>query len=90
MLAANHWNDHGFPVEELDKRMKELKGFATHRKNNNIKQPNTPKLPGTKPPTKEYTWRDLGLQLYYVDEDVLVRHQWEERPLVLRRLDAPV
>jgi hypothetical protein len=24
----------------------------------------------------------------YVAEDGLVRHQWEERPLVLRRLDA--
>jgi hypothetical protein len=27
------------------------------------KQPRTPELPGTKPPTKEYTWRDLWLQL---------------------------
>ena len=26
----------------------------------------------------------------YVAEDGLVGHQWEERPLVLRRLDAPV
>jgi hypothetical protein len=26
----------------------------------------------------------------YVEEDGLVRHQWEERPLVLGRLDAPV
>jgi hypothetical protein len=30
------------------------------RKNNNTKQP---ELPGTKPPTKEYTWRDPWLQL---------------------------
>jgi hypothetical protein len=26
----------------------------------------------------------------YVTEDGLVEHQWEERPLVLRKLDAPV
>ena len=26
----------------------------------------------------------------YVAEDGLVGHQWEERPLVLRRLDVPV
>jgi hypothetical protein len=26
----------------------------------------------------------------YVAEDVLVGYQWEERPLVLRRLYAPV
>jgi hypothetical protein len=28
------------------------------KKNNNINQPDPPELPGTKPPTKEYTWRD--------------------------------
>ena len=53
------------PIEELEKGLKELKGFATHRKNNNINQPDTyPDLPGTKPPTKEYTWRDPWLQLH--------------------------
>jgi hypothetical protein len=26
----------------------------------------------------------------YVAEDGLIRYQWEERPLVLRRLDVPV
>jgi hypothetical protein len=40
----------GSPTEELEKGLKELKGFATHRKNNNINQP---ELPGSKPPTKE-------------------------------------
>jgi hypothetical protein len=34
MLAANHWTEHWSPVEELEKGLKELKGFATHRKNN--------------------------------------------------------
>jgi hypothetical protein len=35
-----------------------------HRKNNNINQPDPPELPETKPPTKEYTWRDPWLQLH--------------------------
>jgi hypothetical protein len=54
MLAANHWTEHRVPIEELEKKKKnkELKGFATHRKNNNINQP---ELPGSKPPTKKYT-----------------------------------
>ena len=43
------------PIEELEKGLKLLKGFATHRKNNNINQPDSPKLPGTKPSTKQYT-----------------------------------
>jgi hypothetical protein len=42
-------------MEELGEGLKELKGFATHRKNNNINQPDTPELPGTNPPTKKYT-----------------------------------
>jgi hypothetical protein len=58
-------------MQELEKELKEL----------NINQPDPPELPGTKPPTKEYTWRDPWLQ--HVAEDVLVVHQWEERPLVL-------
>jgi hypothetical protein len=31
-------------MEELEKGLKELKGFATHRKNNNINQPDPPEL----------------------------------------------
>jgi hypothetical protein len=34
------------------------------RNDDNINQPDSPKLPGTKPPTKEYTWRDPWLQLH--------------------------
>ena len=52
----------GFPMDELEKGLKELKGFADHRKNNNINQPDLPELPGTKPPTKEHTWMDPWLQ----------------------------
>jgi hypothetical protein len=33
---------------------------------------------------------ELMVPSAYVAEDDLVRHQWEERPLVLRRLDASV
>ena len=54
----------GSPIEELEKGLKEQKGFATYRKNNNINQQDSPELPGTKPPTKEYTWRDSWLQLH--------------------------
>jgi hypothetical protein len=32
-------------MEELEKGLKELKGFATHRKNNNINQPDSPRSP---------------------------------------------
>jgi hypothetical protein len=75
-------------MEELEKGLKELKGFATHRKNNNINLPEPPELPETKSPTKECTWRDPWLQ----------PHMWQRMALlningislVLERLDGPV
>ena len=52
------------PMEELEKGLKELKMFVTHRKNNNIKHSDLPELLGTKAPTKEYMCRDPLLQLH--------------------------
>jgi hypothetical protein len=45
----------GSPIEDLEKGLKEQKGFATHRKNNNTNQPDPTELPGTKSSTLEYT-----------------------------------
>ena len=87
MIVANHWTQPGVPNEQLEKGLKELKGFATHRRSNNIKKPDppptTPGLPGTKPPSKEYTWRESMTLATYVAEDGLVDHQWEKKSLVL-------
>lgn len=57
MLAIKH------PTlkEELEQGLRELKGFTTHRKNNNINQLDTPELPWTKPPTEEYILGDPWL-----------------------------
>jgi hypothetical protein len=55
-----------------------------------MNQPVPPELPGTKPPNKENSLEGPMTPAAYVAEDGLVGHQWEERPLVLRRLDAPV
>ena len=54
----------GSPMVDLEKGPKEVKRFAAHRRNNNMYQSVLPELPGTKPPTKEYTWRDPWLQLH--------------------------
>jgi hypothetical protein len=48
----------GFPVEELEKRLKELRGFAALWGEQQCQQARSPELPGTRPPTKEYTWSD--------------------------------
>jgi hypothetical protein len=53
-------------MEELEKGLKELKWFATPYEEQQYKptRHHPPELPGIKPPTKEYTCRDLWLQLY--------------------------
>ena len=71
------------PMEELGEGLKGLKGFATHRKNNNINTPDPSELPGTKLPTKEYTLEGPVAPAAYVAEDGLVWHQRESRALVL-------
>jgi hypothetical protein len=47
-----------------------------------MNQSEPPELPGTKPPTKEYTWWGPMALAAYVAEDGLVEHQREERWLV--------
>jgi hypothetical protein len=37
-----------------------------HRKNNNISHLDFPELPGTKPPTKKYTWKYPWLQSSHI------------------------
>ena len=51
-------------MEEMGKGLKELKGLEPHRKNNNIIQLDPSELPGTKPPTREYTWEEPWFQLH--------------------------
>jgi hypothetical protein len=47
------------PKEELGEGLKELKGIATL-----YQKLDHPELPGSKPPTKEYTLREPGLQIH--------------------------
>jgi hypothetical protein len=52
MISANYWTESGSPLEELEKRLKEVKGFAARRRNNTMNKLVPPELPRTKPPTK--------------------------------------
>ena len=56
MLAASHWNEHRGPNRGVRGRTERSRtGLQPHRKNNNINQPETPELLGTKLPTKDHT-----------------------------------
>jgi hypothetical protein len=64
-------------MEELEKGLKELKGFVTPEEEQKYQPTRPPELPGTKPPIKDQPMPPAA------SEDGLVKHQWEERPLVL-------
>jgi hypothetical protein len=53
----------GSPIEELEKGLKELKGFATPEEEQQYEptRPPPPELPGIKPLTKKYTWLQLHI-----------------------------
>ena len=68
MLEATHWTELGFLMEKLETRLKELKGFTTHRKNNNINQPDPPELTGV-------LMEASRAPSAYVAEDGLIRYQ---------------
>jgi hypothetical protein len=65
MLAANHWTEQGDPSGRVREKTE-----GTERVCNPIGRtklsirPLTPELPGSKPSTKEYPWRDPWLQLH--------------------------
>jgi hypothetical protein len=93
ILISKHWAEHRVlngrvrgRTEGAEEDCKGRTAISTISTN----QTPSPKLPGTKPPTKEYTWRWRPMALAaYVTEDGLIWHQWERRPLVMWRLNGP-
>jgi hypothetical protein len=65
-------------MKEIEKGLKKLKRFTTHRKNNNINQPEPPEFLGTKPPTRVHMQGLMAPETYVV-ENGLDWHQWKER-----------
>ena len=67
-------------MKELEKGLKELKGFQPHGGSNSVNWPEPPELPGTGLPTRVYMEEPMA-PAAYVEED---GHQWEEQSLGLR------
>jgi hypothetical protein len=77
MLSANHQTEFRDPSRGVRVRTKGVEGVCNPiRRTKNINQPESPKLPETKLPTKEYTWRGGGSMAPggYVAEDCLIWH----------------
>jgi hypothetical protein len=77
-------------MEELEKGLKKLRGFAVPWREQQCQQARPPGAPGDWTTKQRMHMEGLMVLIKYVTEDGLVGHQWEERPLGLRVFDAPV
>jgi hypothetical protein len=73
MLAAKHWTEHEVPNEGVGEGTEGTERFCRPIGGATVSTCQTPmELPGTGPPTKEYTWRNPWLQL----------HMWQRMALL--------
>jgi hypothetical protein len=77
-------------MDELDKRLKELREFAAPWGEQQCQQARSPRDPGGWITNQRIHMEVPMVLATYVAEDGLVGHQWEERPLGLRVFNAPV
>jgi len=58
-LAANHWTEQGDSNGGVREKTEGAEGVCNPIGRTISINQTPPELPGTKPPTNEYTWRDL-------------------------------
>ena len=80
MVAAKHWTEHWDPNGEVRARTKGAEGVHSPLGSTTISTNQTPEPPGTKPPTKDYTWKDLCLLLHMKQKSVLFGINGREDP----------
>ena len=73
----------GFPMEELEQELKELKAFATPQEETTISTSQTPQASQGLNHQPKSTLGAIHGSNPIFGEDDLVGHQWEERSLVL-------
>ena len=73
MLSANHWTEHRIPNGGVRERTKGAERACSSMVGSNpVNLPDPLELPGTGPPTKEYTWRDPRLWLSVLQRMILL------------------
>jgi hypothetical protein len=80
----------GALMEELEKWLKELRGFAARWRQQQCQQARPPEARRYWTTNQRVHMEGSMVLAAYVAEDGLVEHQWEVRPLGLRMFDASV
>jgi hypothetical protein len=77
-------------MEEMEKGLKELRGFAAPREEQQYQQARPPRAPRDWTTNQRTHMEGPMAPAVYVAEDGLVGYQWEEQFLGLRVFNAPV
>jgi hypothetical protein len=77
-------------MEELEKGLRELRGFAAPWREQQCQQARPPRDPRDWTTNQRVQMEGPMVLATYVEEDDLVGHQLEERPLGLGVFDAPM
>jgi hypothetical protein len=80
MLAANHWTKHRVPNEGVRIRPEGAEGVCNPKGRTTISTNQTPQIPRTKPPTKEYSWNNPWLQFHMEQRTALSIINWRKDP----------
>jgi hypothetical protein len=89
MLAANHWPEHRIPNGGVRERTEEAEGVCKTL-NQPDPTPLAPRAPRDQTTNQRVHMEGPMAPATFVAEGDIAGHQWEEKPLVLGRLIAPV
>ena len=90
MLTANLWTEHRVPDGGVEEGTEGVEGVCSPMGRATVSIGQIPKAPRNWTIKQRVHMEGLMALAEYAVEDGLVGHQWEERPLGLRRFDAPV
>jgi hypothetical protein len=82
--------EHCSPVEELEKGLKDLKGFAVPWREQKCQRVRCPGAPGDWTTNQRIHMAEPMAPATYDTEDGLLGYQWDKMPFVLRLFNAPV
>ena len=90
MHTIIHWTEHKVPNEGARESTQGAEGVCSPIGGTQYELTSTPRAPWNYTTNQRKHMVGLVSLAAYVAEDGLAGYQWEERPLVLRRLYAPV
>jgi hypothetical protein len=92
MLAANHWTDHRDPTGGVIERTEGAEGVCSPIGGTTIwtnQYPQSSQGVNHQPRKIHGDTEEPMVPAAYVAEDGLLGHQWEKKPLLLWKIDAP-